>query len=289
MSDLLKHKLLGYETLPPAANWEAVSERLDDDNQYAYLSGKLSAWSVPPPPDAWLNISKQLDESDAPTIIANHAPLIQMNRRYMKWAVAAALIILAGGWIYFTQFNNRNSEMAVNSEADTSATAGDTRKLQEPVAVAGPSAIAPAASIASVLPVAGFGSKTVPREDPRVLKFSPVENNSVAGEYNITISSPLIRDENAAVMRDMAPMTANSNYMMVSGPDGSRTRISSRFGEFIRYMHDDENSQSTGPENALWKKRFAEWRVAIKESSYFPAAGNFLDIMELKDLIEKNQ
>ena len=124
------------------------------------------------------------------------------------------------------------------------------------------------------------------------MKYALVERLPAFQEGPIIISSAPIVDANGVIIRDLDVLTTNSNYIMVTGPNGQQTRISAKFASVIRYLNSntadtEEYLDKVIKESDTWKKRFQEWRSKISQSSFIPSSANFLDIIEFKNLIEE--
>ena len=84
------------------------------------------------------------------------------------------------------------------------------------------------------------------------------------------------------------------NYLVIKSPDGQSTRVSVKFAHLISYLVNDFESdassfETTSEESKNWGKLINEWREKIMRSGYTPTSGNFLDIVEFKDFLGKNQ
>ena len=82
--------------------------------------------------------------------------------------------------------------------------------------------------------------------------------------------------------------------MIIAGPDGQMTRISSKFANVIRFLNANGNDTEEYldrviKEGGLWKQRFKEWRQKILDSHFIPSSSNFLDIMEFRELLDDKQ
>jgi hypothetical protein len=126
--------------------------------------------------------------------------------------------------------------------------------------------------------------------DNRVLKYASVVTYPAYKEYPITISSTPIHEENNTVMGNLDVPVMTGDYLLIAAPDGQFTRMSSKFANAIRYLHEDdadEESNQLSAEGQVWKKRFQEWRKKIIQSAFIPSSGNFFDIADLKELLEE--
>jgi hypothetical protein len=292
MSEQLRHKIVNFEVAPPPTAWDAIATRLDDDRQYAVVAAKMNSFELAPPTMAWSSISAALEETAAP------APVIPVRRRTAYKLLAAAAVIgfiAIAGWLL------------VNSKPSTELATGRPAKNENspakliPTINDNPVQTKDQAITTAPQPFPALGGTGHPNtrnagrgmDDERVLKYAVLNRAPSFSELPIVISFAPITDNNGAVIRDMDVLTT-SNYIMVTGPNGQLTRISSKFASVIRYLNGDPNDTEEYMDRVIkesdtWKKRFQEWRSKISQSSFIPSSANFLDIIEFKDLIEEKQ
>jgi hypothetical protein len=298
MSQPLKHKMYEFEVTPPTAAWEAIATRLYDDSQYSQVSSKMSNYEAAPPPDCWNNIAASLNEVTAVKAEAE-APVIKISRKFFRYTAAAIIIgVLAGtAWLFNNNRSGKNN-IAGNaggqpSEAATGAqkkstiesshqqnNVGSGKTTEQPVYTANKNN-------------AHFNIQPYNDNQSQILRYSVVTAPLSRNEGLIVIGSPPILDEKGAVIRNMDVLTTNNNYLIVAGPDGQLTRISSKFANVIRYLNSgddvEEYLDKVIRESSVWKKRFQEWRTKISQSAFIPSSVNFLDIIEFKELIDERQ
>ncbi len=108
-------------------------------------------------------------------------------------------------------------------------------------------------------------------------------------EQPVSIPARLIRDANGNVIMDLNLITTpDAPYITVTGPNGSQTRISSKFLGFLRYLNGDAQDDAANYDEIIWKEKFNSWREKLlNENSFIPAANNFFDIFEMKDIIQE--
>ena len=81
----------------------------------------------------------------------------------------------------------------------------------------------------------------------------------------------------------------DENYIIVTSPNGEQTKISRKFLKMLSVMNTGPYNNLMNAENFQWKLRFEEWRSKLlQQATYIPTANNFLDIMDLKELLEEN-
>jgi len=276
MSEQLRHKMINFEVVPPSAAWEAITARLDDDKQYAAVATKMNNFNDPPPPQIWNKITVALEEKKEANI-----RVINIRRTVYRATSAAVIIgLFIGGWIFINK-NTVKIDLAKNNNAAHPAikegntiTAGNTPANQKEETVAAPDLpVQNNTKNRYSLPAASGDNKD------HTIKYAVVNRLPAYHEGPIIISSSPIPDKAGAVIRDMDVLTPNSNYLLVTGPDGQLTRISAKFANVIRYLNgsnDDpeEYLDKVIKENDTWKKRFQEWRNKISQSSFLPSSAN---------------
>jgi hypothetical protein len=290
MPEQLKYKMYDFEVTPPATAWETITARLNDDSQYSSIASRVNNYEVPPPFDTWNNIVGCLNETNTNK---TETPVIKINRKIYRIAAAAIVIGLLTGaaWMLLNKTITK-IDVAVNAgkpfesiiKEQNKNTAEESRDQQNN----------------NTNKEKDYSAYNAVKDNPhvsqkdsneaRVIKYAIINTPSY-NENPITIRFSPTLTEKSAVIRNMDILTANSNYLVVAGPDGQLTKISAKFANVIRYLNSEdgaeENQDNAGKESGVWKKRFREWRNKISQSTFIPSSVNFLDLMELKELIEE--
>ncbi len=287
MSEQLQHKIIVYSVPPPPAAWEGIAARLDDDETYAMFSARVKQFEIAPPGNAD-NMFQQIERRDDATSIIS-------RRRAIYRVAAAALIagIVLITWAMFktdvaltTKIANpiissvgdknhnsigRDSTLTANNAGfipDTSYQNSRFRSMKDSESFIG----------------AAFNEN--------VVRYALISNRKIFRPVS-KVKAPPLSDK-----KDDLNITSNffrmdSHYLLIEGPGGQLTRVSSKFKELIGLLNETDNAGDQQGEimneSGNWKKRLAEWRNKISESSYIPASPNFLDIMALRDLIMEEQ
>jgi|GEM_PF-625533 len=287
---VVSERISQFETTPPLQSWDAIAARLDDDKQNAAVATKMTGFDAAPPATAWNHIAEALQENPK-----EKSTVVHLRKTIYRVAAAAILIgLLIGGWL-FTNQKNKGIEVVKNNNAAQPF----INKLQEEKSTVVPG---PEKTVAAVdhLSAPLHNAKHNPLaaavaevEHEPVLKHAQVNGLMAYQEKPIVISSSPILDNDGNIIRDMDVLTT-SNYIMVTGPNGQATRISSKFASVIRYLNGSGNDpeeylDKVIKESDTWKKRFQEWRNKISQAPFIPSSANFLDIIELKELIEEKQ
>ena len=115
----------------------------------------------------------------------------------------------------------------------------------------------------------------------------------VASAEKIFIPTQPIRDQQGRIIMDEKLISApDVNYVTVTSPNGEQTKISKKFLHALSYMNagsDDETFGIALQESELWKWLFDQWRQKLlTQPSFIPSTTNFLDIMELKEILHEN-
>ena len=74
----------------------------------------------------------------------------------------------------------------------------------------------------------------------------------------------------------------NSRYITLTSLNGDKVRVSSKFSNYIGSLN------QSNPEDPAWSQKFTEWRNIMQNKALTPTTANFLDIVELTDLLEES-
>jgi len=283
MSEQLKHKMKQWEATPPPGCWEAIASRLSDTPAYAALAAKLYDSAVLPPPASWPVIAAALEETARPA-----APVRPLYKKsYFRMAAAAVLLLAVAGYAWYAQNQPGKKQVAItpaplpaSHQPPGATTKIATRESVQDNAAdndnyTGYSKPAPPPAIAYTRTLKYASVSSVP-----AARLSPITTQQVSMAYD---------DDMAA--RNMSPLLTHADYVIITGPNGETTRASLKIADALRYLYSDNNTDDatdkSNNENSHWKKRLQEWRTRIISSHFIPATTNFLDIIDLKDLIDE--
>lgn len=301
MPESRNHRLYSLEVAPPSACWEDLAERIRIECKPSelILGERLQDASIDPPETSWTAIEKLLN-SNAPARTAN-AKIFRISR----WTAVAAIfvLILMAGIYFLLPESDRQPQQPVIGESKPSLV---------------PERIPAKEAFKQSLPADQANNlKTGVRPVPnKSVAINSNNNEEAAGNYhsmmaddeplnyadlfpgdysiattNISVNAPLLRDQSGDIILDAQLLTSgNSNYITVTAPNGQPARISSKFLPVLAYMNqqpaDNEYMSLVVQESLFWKLTFDEWRqLLLKEVSLTPAAGNFSDILELKNIL----
>ncbi len=132
-------------------------------------------------------------------------------------------------------------------------------------------------------------------ESPQVLASNNTYQSNknivraVSASQRISIAAPPIRDASGKIIMDINVISSpHDPYIKVTSPNGNQTKISNKFLHCLSYLNGDFSSTEINYEGRQWKTRFQEWRdKLLNEAAFIPAANNFFDIFELKEMIQE--
>lgn len=307
MSANNKHILHDYEAPPPPGAWEVISARLDTeyDAREGKIADKMYAWEATPPPAAWQHIALTLEvtEPTRETVAPPAIPAKVVRLPFRRIAVAAIILLVAG--IATWGFLNSGQADLTKGTAQLPAAVGnlDNVKVQPSLPITDASIASrprpridvARRAISDVRLIPGYSAAII-QEDP----FNDIQYAAVSSlraqttTHRNGVKAPLIKDASGNIILDQnLIITRDKNYIIITCPNGEQTRISAKFLPVLT----DLNTAADPAEyidavirgNNLWKGKFSQWRYKLmQEASFVPTAGNFLDIIALKELIEEN-
>ena len=279
MSERLQHKMISYAVTPPATAWDTIATRLNDDEKYETLSARVLQWETFPPPQICSEVLNALDKQP------NNRSVSRTRRwAYRSAAAAVAACVLLVAWTVF--YRDAVTVLVTKVTAPVIQPAGKNNisiTAPDSTVTANQAAVSANTRLAVLKRGQSFTGASL---NENVLPYALVSNPETLHPVAMISAPPVtVRKEDLLMITGLPP---NGNYLMVEGADGKLTRISAKFSNLIGLLTDSDEPE-TGPDKiqntSSWKERFREWRNKIRESSYIPASANFLDIMELKDLI----
>ena len=267
------HRILNAEIPPPSSAWDKIAAALDKSQQPGFID-KLSNASIDPPASAWNNIAATLDG----TRIERRAGVIPS---WMKWSAAAlvaGLVVLSA--TYFFNGRSSDSRMAAGSTPNEKSVKPSNQNAEQ--GTTSNSKLAENNVSSSEAHVVTTNDKE--RRARRTQVSIPVRHAVIEPPEQQSIdpgneSQPSISDNVSPAAAKYIPAP---DYYVVTAPNGERTRISTKFSDAVVSLMGGDNV------DYLWKSKFDNWKTKLISSpSFIPAAGNFLDIAELKDLIKE--
>lgn len=275
MTGDLQYKLFNLSVAPPANAWENIAGQMDKETAQS-ISLKLQQAALEPPPAVWDNIASTLYES-AP------ARVVPMKRTWTRIAIAAAVagIIVLAGLAYLMQSEPNNSTANKDKQAPTPAIT-NTQTEKEDIEVAIPE---PRATI-SYAAAGSFNPVPLRRRTNTNIRYARVEMEPGTEHSDVNIddlAQPPLSGEPHAYIEP-------KEYLTIAAPNGQPAKISAKFSDGLGYLYNYQTVQSIdGALKSLsWKRRFSNWtHKLMSNTGFIPAASNFLDIVELEELLKE--
>lgn len=308
MPGSLQNRLQQFEVAPPPSVWDKISSRLDEEfvNEDLQLSAKLENVAIEPPASSWDKIAAELDGQ--PTDVSPAPKTIPLL--YRRIAIAALIAGVVGVTALFLFTGNNKSIVDPQPGNQVVVTVPDThnssqtpatqeqqnpQKIETPLAGNKPAVTVrrsrprPVRKAETETPVQ-LPEETATSSEPA---FAPEEAplyelHTVSALQPVSISAPPIRDKKGNLILDLATINKPGNgYIVVTGPNGKQTKMSTKFLTCLGYINASVNSDEADPKARRCKAQFEEWRSRLlTDAAFIPTANNFFDIFELKDMIQ---
>jgi hypothetical protein len=280
MADNLQNRLSKLEVEPPQNLWSAIAKELNEEAVSLRLSSRLQSFEVNPPANNFQAILAALNEKEE-TIPAPVAAGKLIDFNWRKIAVAASVIALAGTLVFFLFFNNSTTgkqQRVVTSVVKPETPDNELAIVPAPMIIAQTEPVKSPAESVNPTSYIRKASNIYGRSPKRMIASSLSTHDY---EDKIEVTAPPITDEWGNPILDRSLLVGdNSSYITVTSPNGEQTRISAKFLDYVSKFYDMTN------QNDEWKLRFENWKtIMLREASFTPAPGNFMDLLELKDIL----
>ena len=304
MSKNLQYKLNQFEVIPPASCWKGIAERLESEyiREDIDLAARLTAGTAPVPPAVWGNVTAALDaDAQRETSIADEQSRHPVRRMVVMQRLAAVLILAVAVTLLYRYSTNTDNGQPQPAQMATTAPAlpsappqAQDNSVPAEIAVTAPR---PSTRPRNIIRTVSNNLPAPVYQEPAVedMRYATIDNaDKRITAYPISIPTEPIRDGDGNIILDEKLVSSpDNNYVTVTGPNGEQTRISKKFLRALSYMNagttEEEQMGVMLQESALWKWLFQEWRTRlIEESTFIPSSTNFLDILEMKDLLHDN-
>ena len=288
----LKTKMHAFEDFPPKTVLENIFNVLDKGSELVSLKERMYNFQPDAPPASWQNIINVLDKNETTTAF------IKDNKQKIIFfrMVAAASVIAIFSTIIFLVKSNKASE--VN---DLTAAVNPSFKQQKKLDVEAEKATLPT--------FASREKKLSPNKSalPKVQNANPYNREEVlAADYiksnkaedlamnPATEEFEKLQTTTYKTPMEIALMKTPNTYINIAGPDGQPLKVSAKFSNVINFLTDsspeaEENIGMIIKESAKWKATFAKWREKMTNNVVAPSLLNFMDIVELSELMEEKK
>ena len=278
MTPNFAHKLLNAEIAPPESVWEKIATGLDKSEGSGFVT-KVAEASVEPPASVWQRVADAISTPQ----LARRTPI---GRNWVKWAAAAVvvgLIVVIGFNLFkpdIPQSVTSADQAQPKNETNVTPSAGNNTNDASSGGATSP--LDPNKTLAdnngSLIPRRGSSRDRTPTKNP--VRHASIE--SVEIEKQDVLSSegePRVSNNVSSTPANIIPAP---EYFVVTAPNGEKVRISSKFSDAVASLYGGDNV------DYYWKWRFDSWKSKLMTNpSFIPSAGNFLDIVELKDMLKE--
>lgn len=311
MASNLQHILANLEMAPPQGSWDQLSARLDAeyDLPEITLAQKLDTAALQPPASAWAAIASAIpaeteqQQQIQPAFTEEAKPAKVLPFSLKKIAVAAAVlgIIALGSW-YLLRTDNTSLppvQQSVATQKENDQQTGQSSPTQPAVAPPVMAQKEPDHAVRSFRTADkteapdnaanAINSVDIAANETPVEEITPANPVTVLATNAVapaTIADRPYRDARGKVVMDMNLLNnpGTPQYVTVTAPNGEQTRINKKFLPVLTFLN---TGADNGQFNNSLKQRFQKWRnQLIQQASFVPSATNFLDIMELKELLQ---
>jgi len=286
----LKEKMLAHETTPPANVLNNIFEELEKDstNAPAYVE-RLKNHVEEAPAPVWNSIAAELDKEEEDTKVV---PLFSKRKKlkgiYLRVAAAAAVIAIiiitiipvikrpqvGTDPIAKLPQQNKDGQISYPGTKNESIAAETVKNTAEKI-----------------------NSTTNTDKIKTIIIQQPtdyVKGNQITDltQDPALYSKEKLQNSKGNVTTDITLMNTPNTYMSITGADGQPVKVSSKFSSLIGYLNPKnndtrENIDAIIDENPKWKKIFAEWRNKMTNNTVAPSFSNFMDIIELSNVLEE--
>jgi hypothetical protein len=284
-------KIINFEVAPPDAAFTNIFDALDKEQNNSIE--KIYNYSETPPSNAWENITAELDKEQAEKAIVIPIQGKRNNiRPIYKFAVAAAVIAIA---VVAVLMNNKMTSVENNNTAGI--TPNVNTEKSNTITTTGVAPSLPAIEKNETKQPQNITQNTY---KPVNIATTPNDGQYIKGnEVAEMATSPAntnekLQNSNGQTPMDIGMMNSPNTYISITGPDGQSVKVSSKFSNLIEYLKGNntdslENIDVIINESAKWRATFAAWRDKMNHSGATPSLTNFMDIVELSNVLENNE
>jgi hypothetical protein len=325
MNSNWQHKIQQHEATPPQSAWENIANLLDaeatesfgfaerlksaemappssaeknifallDTEEAALFEKRLYNYETPAPENSWQQIVNKLDNGEA-KIISLDTKSRRINPVFFR--AAAAIIIVAllsiSVWVLNRQgvgnreiAGEKTSPAPVVPVVTNNSTANNIIPAEKPAeqTVASASKSSKQKNVNQTQPLPG--PAYVENADVITLAQNPA-----------TLKAEKLQNANGQIPEDFTLVnnSAANTYVTIAGPDGQSVRVSSKLAVLVNYLTDNgpetqENIEVIIKESAKWRATFAGWREKMTNNNIAPSLTNFMDIIELSNVLEEKK
>lgn len=274
MTENLQYRLNNYSITPPESAWPAIVAELDKEAQER-LSHKLQAAALEPPPAVWENIAGTLYGT-------GQAQVIPIKRRWTRLAVAAVaigIVVLAG--LSYLLLSPQTEQAGVTPKANSTPSPTNNLPQAQDNVANDPVIVYNNANTGSLFSFTS--TRRIAVNNPRV-RYAKVETTDLSA-----LQTGMTDVVHEPVETNPGTRIPPLQYLTVAAPNGQPARMSAKFADGLNYLLNNESTPTMDMalRSIAWKMRFSNWSSKLLSSTGFiPTASNFMDIMELEELLK---
>lgn len=295
MNQPLKDRFLSYEVAPHPSAWETISDELLQHNDLTGISRKMFSYEAQPPIDTWKKIKESLladQETPAPPSVI---PKIFPVSKLVVAACVTGLLVIGAFYVSnFTKDKFKAGKLSEPTAKNKDAARPINSSRTGSISVKEPERD----EVAMITVENSPKTKASAKERDMELQTTQVGHSLPTSAYEpeIIITTKPIRNLNGEIIQDTDILDNGNQYISITSPNGQQTKISSKFLHMLLFINDDSDIDEMEGyfdkdflESLAWRSTFQQWRNEIISTSFIPSSTNFMDILELKDLITKHQ
>jgi hypothetical protein len=283
MSKGIQHKLLNYETAPPAGVWEKIAEALDESGISYEFQSKLLNAEVNPPPTAWKKIEHALS---AESISENNKGRVIPWFRYAAAAAIAAMLLLGGIQLF------RNNGTKVNGSNSVVVSTPDPVKQTPSVDITVPvtntitdeqrddaALEASKHTMASLeVSVSNRIKKSTRHHIAQPIALSSFQATDL-NPQEMYQDIPCNEVDPPSVMHSDRRDNLKYRYITLMTPDGNIIRMSKKWSNMLCCVAGEDQDDDC-------RNQLKKWRDKLAGSALAPSA-NFLDMLNLVNSLQE--
>jgi cytoskeletal protein RodZ len=284
----IKAKIFAHEVVPPAKVLGNIFTELDkDDGQIlpAYIS-KVYNHKAEAPENTWENIVKELDKNDTKIILLNNNKT--SNAFYFRLVAASVIVIIAISiiWQNNKKTDNKANKIASSSQSRQNISSTKKEKINLPAADT-------KKNNSEKLIAQNTATKKTEQQAPNTYIPGYVKGNEIIdlAQAPNTVNNEKLQTASGQTPMDISLINTPNTYISITGADGQTVKVSSKFSNLIGYLTEKnsgahENLDIIIQESAKWRTVIAGWRAKMSNNSVAPSLVNFMDIIELGEVLE---
>jgi hypothetical protein len=283
------HKILEHEATPPELAWKNIALELDkhDQDLATGFKTKLYNYEAAAPETALKNIFNQLDNEETKIV-----PLKNIKKNqvafFIKMAAAASVITIIALFYFSNKKNGEAQPETASVTPSASQPVNKTPVAKEETTLPAPDTKEKNETAAAPVKKQKTGTQNL-TDYPAYIQGNAIKD---LAQSPVTASTEKLPDENGNIPMDISLLNTGNTYINITGPDGQPVKVSSKLSSLLGYLNTSdintlENLDVIIKESAKWRAIFAAWRTKMANNALAPSLTNFMDIIELSEILEE--